>query len=1056
MDHPRNPRAGRKRALVLVLAASAVAAGRGETARTPVPSPAEVALRAAELPLRFERNEGQADRAVRWLARCRGFTFFLADDGAVLSAGGARVADVPDSRGAMPRRRPVAGPQGVLRLGFLGAAPAPRFESLGLLGSVSNYFLGKDPARWRPRVGNHSGVAARGLWPGVDLEFRGDPARLEYALRGAPGADPARARFSLGGAESARVDGGGDLVLSLAAGEMRMSAPVAWQDAADGTRRAVAAAFRLGEDGTLGFSLGRLDPSLPWTVDPRVDFATYLGGGVEDWPSDVAVDGSGRVVVGGYTSSTNFPTQTPYQGALSAGFDAFVTVYGAALGSVAFSTYLGGTGNDFCEGVCVDGSGNIAVVGDTASTDYPTSSPYQGTNKLGAVDMFVTKISSTGTSLVFSTFVGSSANDQAEECFEDSTGLYVIGGTGGTDFPVVNPVQSTFAGGAWDVALLRLASDGSALTFSTYYGGTLTDYPFGLAVDGNGGVIVGGNTTSTDFPTVAPIQGTHGGGPSTFPGDTFLLKLPSTLSGVSYATFLGGSGFDDCTKVAVDGNGDVFLAGVTSSTNYPVASPIQATFAGGASDGWLTKVNSAGSAILLATYFGGNANEYTEGLAVGSGGTVTFAGFTSSSNFPTLNAFQSTFMGGTPVNNDAWIAQVSGDGGTLLYSSYLASNGGDDIHGLALDANGAALVVGVTNSTTFPTQSPIQTTNAGGTFDGYVARVVKAPPAAPTGLTATAQGSSQVQLAWTDASDNETLFEIERRTGADPFAKIAQANPNAQGHVDFTVAPGTTYDYRVRAVNPDGASAYTNEAQATTAIVVPPPAVPGDFVAFVSGPGTVDLTWTDRSTNEISFELQRRAGSGAYIVAASLPPGSTAFTNSGLSPDVIYTYRLRAVGQTAVSGFTPETSALTDPTFTLLATKGVVADSANLARDRVKVAGTVTFLPGSPDGVFNPLAELVTVQLVSDVAPITFTIPAGDPGWKVRKTKYRWKSPTDALTKLTLVIDTGRGTVKIAVVKLDLPQPPANPIRVSLRAGSDAGSHRTDWTLKKPGLYKYP
>lgn len=1072
----KHPTTTRRAAVVLAAALAAALPGAapasvgvdaGARARDrAAPSPSVVAQVASRLPIRFERNEGQTDPRVRWMARCRDFTLFLADDAAVLRLGGPDRVEPAESRVGNSPRLPVTGYCGTLRIGFPGAATAPRFEAGATLGSVSNYFLGNDPSRWRPGVRNHSGVSMRNLWPGLDLEFRGDPSRLEYLLRGAPGADPRSARFSLEGPTASRVDGNGDLVLAFPKGEVRMSAPVAWQEGAGGARLPVAAAFDLRPDGTVGFALGGLDPALPFVVDPRVDFSTYLGGTVQELLTDVAVDLNGRVLVSGITNSTDYPLTSAFQSTYQGGTttvvnDAVITVYNSSLNSVVWSTYLGGNGYDDCYGVCGDPSGNVIAVGLTASTNFPTASPIQATNLAGAHDIYVTKIDSSGSTLGFSTYLGSSAADEGQGVFADSSGIYVAGATAGTNFPIVSPIQGATGGGAWDAVFLKLASDGSALSWSTYYGGTLTDYCFGIDVDSNGNLYGVGNTISTDFPTVLPYQGTFAGGTGNFPGDSFLVKIASSGTSASYATYLGGGGFDDCYSVAVNGNGEAYLAGFSSSTNFPTVLPYQPTSAGGSSDGYLTKFNAAGSGLAFSTYFGGSLVEIPEGIGVDSTGAVTFCGITNSTNLPIFNAFQGTYQGGTPTNNDGYITKFNAQGSVLIYCSYIASNGFDDPKALCIDANGNALVVGVTGSTAFPTFSPVQGTYAGGPSDGYVMRVVPVLPDAPVNLAATAQGTSAVQLSWTDVAVTETGYEMERKTGAGAFAKIATLGVGAVAMTDNGVAPATTYTYRVRAINNDGASGYSNEASATTAAIVPIPTAPNALIATVVDADSVGLTWNDRSSNEVGFEVHRRSGGPNFALVASLPPETTSWQNDALPADTNATWKVRAIGTSGVSAFTNEASASTAPTFSLTPLRGAVTDSPKPGKDKIKVNGTFEFLPGSPDGVVNPPAETLTLNLVFDGTPMTVVIPAGDLGWKTRTTatinKYTWRSPRGSLTKVLVIIDTVKKTFKLSVSGLQFPAVPANPIRVSVRVGGDAGTSRIDWTPKlKPGFYKFP
>jgi hypothetical protein len=1053
--------------LGVVCVAIAPAPGSAWSGRPGAPSgdPAAKALallRSARAPVSFEPNVGQSGPEVRWLARARGMKLFLTDAEAVLALGGSEGPEDPRRGTGNARGNPRPRPGGVLRMGFEGAAPAPRFEAGGRQPGVSNYFLGNDPSRWRTNVPRHDGVTMRGLWPGVDLCFHGDPARLEYDLLLAPGADPEAVRFRLTGPEAIRVDGDGDLVLSFPGGEVRQSAPVAWQGK-DGERIPVASSFRLLGDGLLGFAVGARDPSRPLVIDPKIDRASYLGGNQGDAPADVTVDSSGNVIVAGLTSSTTFPLQSPFQSTYAGGSgnypdDAFVTKYSPDLSSLVFSTYLGGNGFDDCSGVATDSSGYVHLVGITNSTNFPTASPLQASNAGGWDDMYIVKMAPNGASLSFSTYLGTNGADEAGDVAVDASGgIYVVGGTTSAAFPLTSPVQSAYGGGNWDAVFLKMNSSGSAVTWSTFYGGNGVDRAFGVAVDGSGGMYATGYTDSTNFPTKTPIQSGYAGGNGNFPDDTFVVKVAPSGTSIAYATYLGGGGYDECYSIAVNAAGEACLAGFTSSTNFPTASPYQASPGGGTDDAYVVKINAAGTALVFSTYLGGSGVDQAYGIGLDSTGAISVCGLTNSSNFPLVNAFQQTYMGGgSPFPDDAFVARFNAAGTVLYFSSYLQSNGFDDPGGLAVDGSGNAIVVGITSTSSYPVVNAVQSTYGGGALDGYVVRIATIPPAAPGTLTAQAIGSAPIQLAWTDNSADETGFEIERKTGATPFAKVTTTAQGTSGYLDYAVGPNTTYTYRVRAVNGDGPSGYTNEASAATGAIIPLPTAPGGLVAVVSSVSAVDLTWNDRSNNEISFEVQRRAETGPFALVASLPDGSTSWGDTGLAPGTAYTYRVRAVGVSGVSLYSAEAAATTFPTMTVAVAKGALTDSPKSSKDKLKVSGTFDFLPESPDAALDPSQEAFALYLVGEGNPLIVAVPAGDEGWKVKKGKYTWKSPGGSTAKVSVVIDAVKKTFTVTVSKIDFQAAPANPIRVTLKCGGDAGSQRVDWTLKKEGVFKYP
>jgi len=233
-----------------------------------------------------------------------------------------------------------------------------------------------------------------------------------------------------------------------------------------------------------------------------LDYSTYLGGSNSDCGNGIAVDGSGRAYVTGYTYSTNFPNANAYQGALAGPNDAFVTRLNSAGNTLDYSTYLGGSGYDPANGIAVDGSGSAYITGYTTSTNFPTANAYQG-SLLGAQDAFVTKLSSAGNTLIYSTYLGGCSFDNAAVIAVDGCGnAYVAGQTGSINFPIKNAYQASHAGYI-DAFITKLSSAGNTLIYSTYLGGCDSDTALGITVNGTGNAFVIGYTNSINFPTNA-------------------------------------------------------------------------------------------------------------------------------------------------------------------------------------------------------------------------------------------------------------------------------------------------------------------------------------------------------------------------------------------------------------------------------------------------------------------------------------------------------------------------------------------------------------------------
>jgi hypothetical protein len=382
--------------------------------------------------------------------------------------------------------------------------------------------------------------------------------------------------------------------------------------------------------------------------------------------------------------------------------------------TLVYSTYLGGSDTQQGQSTALDSNGDLFVTGGTFAADFPTHNPYQGTYIGGTTEMaFVTEFNPSGSALIFSTYFGGSHGNVGTGIALDRYGdVYLAGYTVSTDFPTANPLQASNQGGV-DVFITKLNPTGSALIFSTYLGGSTTDAGFGIAVDHYGYAYVTGETDSTDFTVSNALYSTNGGSL-----DAFVAKIFPSGDGLVYSTYLGGISNDVAAGIAVDSTGDAYVAGYTSSPNFPTASAYQGSY-GTNQDAFITKLNPSGSSLLFSTYLGGSASEVANAIALDPTGRVYVTGQTSSTNFPTLNAYQPAFSAGATAS--AFVSRFSA-AGALSYSTYLGGNGTDSGQGIAVDGTGAAYITGFTSSTTFPVQAAVQGTNAGSN-DAFVSRL---------------------------------------------------------------------------------------------------------------------------------------------------------------------------------------------------------------------------------------------------------------------------------------------------------------------------------------------
>jgi hypothetical protein len=675
----------------------------------------------ARLPLSFEPNQGQTDSSVKFFTRGRGYGLFLTSTEAVLVLSKKPKTETsPRLLREQPGPSPIENPKStVVRMQLSGTVRVSELKGIDELPGRVNYFIGNDPAKWRTNVPTYAKVRYRGVYPGIDLTYYGNGPQLEYDFEVAPGADPSAIRLAFKGTDEVSIDGEGSLVVKNGGQEVHSLKPVAYQRVR-GNRQEVAAEYVLLANREVAFKVGRHNDGEALVIDPVLAFSTYLGGNSDDHAWSIAVDRSSNVYVAGVTISRNFPTANPLQPSGGGShYDAFVTKLNPAGSVLLYSTYLGGTlGDESCQGIAVDASGNAYLTGVTGSANFPTVNPVQAAYG-GADDAFVAKLNAAGSALVYSTYLGGKDVDVGNSVAVDSMGnAYVTGLTFSMDFPTANALQPFPLN--HDAFVAKLNAAGSALLYSTYLGGFGNqERGFGIAVDISGNAYVTGGTDSNNFPTTMnAVQRFYGGGTS----DVFVAKFNAAGSALLYSTYLGGSAGDIGFGIAVDSSGSAYITGRTDSTDFPTASPVQPANGGGF-DAFVTKLNAAGSALVYSTYLGGSGTFADEGygIAVDVSGNAYVTGYTASTDFPIANPLPPGSLRGL---SDAFAVKLNATGSRLLYSTYLGGDQRDFGQAIAVDGSGNAYLAGFTESTDFPTAKPLQPAKDGFEgFDAFVATI---------------------------------------------------------------------------------------------------------------------------------------------------------------------------------------------------------------------------------------------------------------------------------------------------------------------------------------------
>ncbi len=709
-----------------------------------------------KIPLSFVPNEGQTDSRIKFYESSGGHETFFTDEGVVfaITTPDEELLQGPAAfREEEPKRQPVNSylvkltPLGMRRNVHISAdEPQP--------GKV-NYFIGDVPEKWRSDIPTYRSVVYTEAYPGVDFKFYGNNQHLEYDIIIRPGGDLSQVKLQYNGIEHLQITDKGDLTMQVTAGlALTQRAPVVYQ-VIDGKRvdlvgnfcikgrvhDSTSAAVSLsGTEGpsqavrsdpsrandqpyVVGFEVASYDKRYPLVIDPILIYSSFLGGTSGDYGYALAVDASSNVYLTGHTLSKDFPTNEPFHGPYTGAYPkVFITKLNAAGNALVYSTYLGGNGYDYGYGIALDAAGNAYVGGYTTSTNFPRKSAIQkakaGTS--AGYDAFVTKLGPSGNALVYSTYLGGSGNDRASAIAVDPTGnAYLTGRTDSRNFPLMKPFQAVFSGGESDAFVAKLDATGKALIYSTYLGGEDLDAGSAIAADSSGNAYITGVTRSAKFLLENPFESTRQG-----LEDAFVLKLNPAGDALVYSTYLGGTDWDEGRGIAVDTAGSAYVTGATRSPNFPVLHPVlNHEHNAGFYDAFVTKFTPSGNALAYSTYLGGNATDYGSGIAVDAAFSAYVSGYTSSDDFPLVEAFQSQHLGLW----DAFVAKLEldpdGNATTLVYSSYLGGSKDDYARAIAVDSGGYAYVTGRTHSDDFLiTATTLQPTKAGG-WEAFVTKL---------------------------------------------------------------------------------------------------------------------------------------------------------------------------------------------------------------------------------------------------------------------------------------------------------------------------------------------
>lgn len=1022
----------------------------------------QMAARYATIPLSFEANQGQTDPSVQFLSRGSGYSMFLTPDEVVLNL------ERQQSSSPAPGQTPLAPPVDTLRMKLVGANAATAITGADRLPGVVSYFIGNDPKKWHAGITTYGKVSYAQVYPGVDLVFYGNQRQLEYDFVVAPGADPGRIGWQIDGAR-ATVDAEGNLVLTADHGPASFKKPVLYQMDGD-TKIAVDGSFSVAGN-RIGFRLGRYDRTKPLIIDPVLSYASYLGGsaldmignmigndgGTYDSTQGLAIDSEGSAYVTGTTYSTNFPVQNPYQPVNTANVDdsrnytTFVTKFSPDGSSLVYSTYLGGSGAESGYAIAVDSSGEAYVTGITFSNDFPVTagaynslfcaggpkggpSPNPETSECspaGFDSAYVTKLNSTGTALVYSTFLGGEGSQFGVGIAVDAAGRAYVGGIAQTacadgtpadpagPFPytcfptttgaVISGIPPVGGNGTLSPQYSFIAvfdPTGADLLYSSLFGSTDTSsgggstWATGVNVDTSGNFYLVGFTQGALLPTTpGVIQPTAGpvlsGGIQLQGQRSFIAKFnPVTAAGgatLAYATYLGGQTAnvsDLISAIAVDSDGNSYVTGFTQSPDFPVTPGSYQTTCDSGNDNcfalFVVKLNPTATALDWGTYFGdltgsGDSAAGSGPIALDGKGNVYITGMGGGGNFPEVNPVESN----SGNQSEQFVAEFDPTGASLLFSTYIFAPGPAQAAGLGVDAAGNMYLAGNIDNLAglLVTPGAFQQTFGGGSGDGYVLKIatqgtataalVASPSAVPAGQSVTLTATVTPTATYASVPTGTVQFQ-------DGSTTLNTATLNSSGvatYLTSTLAPGQhslTAVYSGDGTYPtvNGTTMLTVNGLSATVAVTP-------ASSSVSAAASLSVKVAVTGSGATPTGTVTLSGGGYTSTAETLSSGSYTFTipaNSlSAGSDVLsVAYSGDSNYSTATGTAMVTVTALLTPTVKVTPAEASLEVSASLA-----VTATITGSGATPTGTvkISSGSYSSTAESLSSGA-YTFTIPA--------------------------------------------------------------------------------
>lgn len=697
------------------------------------------------LPVAFEENAGQFAPEVRFVARTAGLRAEVTDEGFVVRSGAARfafqfgradcVVGIDELRGVAHHLRAGAGQE------------------------IRNVPL-------------FAGLRFDEVAPGIDVVLYARGGALEYDIELESGADLDGLLVRVRGAEALALDSAGGLVIALGADVLRQSAPRCYELRADGSRLEREGGFRLVGEDAFAFEVPGRDPANSLVIDPVLLSNTYVGGNHADEAHDVALDATGAIYVTGWSKSGDFPVTPDALDSRRDGREVVVFKLDPSASELLWATYIGGDGDDVGHGIALAPSGEIFVVGETESDDFPATPLSLDSNSNGMSDAFALALRPDGAALAWCTFLGGKADDVAEDVAIGLDGsVFLVGTTRSSNFPTSYRALQRERRGGRDAFVTRLDSNGDVAIFSTFLGGLRDDFAHAIALDAEGHAHVAGRTQSSDYPTTsATFDSTKND------DDAFVSKLGVDGAALVFSTLLGGSGTDEAHALAVGLDGRVFVAGTTGSLDFPTTVGAAFSLDRPHRDGFVAALSDGGAALSFGTYFGGSGNDEIHDLALDERGLVWLVGRTQSDDLPTGSSAEAARRLGSA---DAFAVAFESSDGALHYASSFGGPGDDVAYAVCAEpTTGAIAVVGASLAVP-PAQRGALGGSDRGTSDVFVTRFA-------AGRCGTKASATEIGLPC-----GATLASTTPRLGRPLTLTLTSSSPLAFGYVLYAPRAST-------------------------------------------------------------------------------------------------------------------------------------------------------------------------------------------------------------------------------------------------------------------------